>query len=609
MMNRKTTEHFWYGLALLLAVILRFANLGGDWLGDGEALQALQSLNLANGLPQLIGSQPGYVLPTAGLFFVAGASEFWARFWPALAGCVLVLAPWLFRHRLGKPVALVTAFLLALDPGLLALARRADGAILALCGVLLAAGFLSAGKTRWAGVCLGLALLSGPAVWPALLSLGLAVWVIDLPQKKQAVDVAEDLATPPAAAGAGRRMLPWLAGTLLLGGTLFMIFPSGLSAMFSGLLAYVGGWGGGAPAASMSQLLLFGVTYQPLILVFGLAGIGYAWFYRNVTGRLLLTWWGIALLLALVYPARQALDVCWATIPLCALAAQALVRQQEDVAQALRSIIITDEEEQTDLQAGIWGKLVQRGMFWMQANLFSSGKIGVLIQALLVLVTFGSMWLVALGGLNPVQGNVDTQLRLAAFGAMFLVLVIGTFLVVAGWNAAIARSGLVMALGGLLVLSAIGAGWRAMGGGPDKTAELWRASGYPQEADLLVRSMQDASEWRTGRRDTLDVVVVGEAATPSLRWQLRQFNNVQYVDILATQSRPALVITAGQQQIEAVDAYRGQDFVWSRTPAWSLVAPAEWIRWWIYRDVIMDQVDVVLWVRADVFSGRAGQAQ
>ena len=123
-------------LALALALALRFLNLGAAALSDAEARWALQSLALANPSQStsqlIIGAQPAYIFMTSWLFQLFGGTNFLARFWPALAGWSLVLAPLLFRRQLGRPAALIAAFGLALDPGLVTVSRQAGSPMMAL---------------------------------------------------------------------------------------------------------------------------------------------------------------------------------------------------------------------------------------------------------------------------------------------------------------------------------------------------------------------------------------------------------------------------------------------------------------------------------------------
>ena len=164
----------------MLALVVRLLRLGEMPLSDSEAVWALQAFDLSRGLPLDFGPQPGYINLTARVFFVLQASNFAARLIPALAGSLLVLAPVLFRDRLGDKAAILLAFLLAFEPGLLALSRQAGSPILAISLVMLAWGAWRNQFARLAGFLAGLALLSGSALWAGLLGLGLALALLRL---------------------------------------------------------------------------------------------------------------------------------------------------------------------------------------------------------------------------------------------------------------------------------------------------------------------------------------------------------------------------------------------------------------------------------------------
>src|SRR5512146_1542679 len=140
-MRRFRYEPLLYGLAFILALAIRVVKLDTPPLSDNEARWALQALGVAQGTRPLLGSQPAYILLTSVLFYLLGAgTNFLARLVPALAGSALSLVPSLFAHRLKPRPTVILAFLLALEPGLVALSRQAGSGILAISFFLLAWG-------------------------------------------------------------------------------------------------------------------------------------------------------------------------------------------------------------------------------------------------------------------------------------------------------------------------------------------------------------------------------------------------------------------------------------------------------------------------------------
>src|SRR5512133_4249521 len=163
-MNRShiTIETMLYGAAFCLALLVRLVGAAQQPLTQSEANLALQALAQAHGQTPALGPHPAYLALTTLLMYLFSAGNWVARFWPALAGSLLVLLPMLFQSRLGRLPALLLAFFLAFDPGLLAVSRQAGGPSLALFLTLLALGLWLNRRFSLAGIAFGLALLGGP---------------------------------------------------------------------------------------------------------------------------------------------------------------------------------------------------------------------------------------------------------------------------------------------------------------------------------------------------------------------------------------------------------------------------------------------------------------
>ncbi len=273
-------ESVLYGIAFILAAALRFIQLGALPLSDTEAGWALQALHVAQGTRPLLGSQPIYILPTSLFFFLFGDSNFLARFVPALTGSALILVPYLFRERLKPVPGLLLAYFLALDPGLVSLSRQAGSLIPALTFVLLAWAYWWQRRSRAAGIFAGLALLSGPSVWAGLLGLGLARLLGRAVDGSKAKKSDEEREAGESAERFAREDLKdaliFGGGTILLGGTMFLLSPNGLSAWLNALPEYLAGWvrPSGVPVSRLFFALL---VYQPLAVLFGLAAVVRGW--------------------------------------------------------------------------------------------------------------------------------------------------------------------------------------------------------------------------------------------------------------------------------------------------------------------------------------------
>jgi hypothetical protein len=581
-------ESVLYVSAFILAFALRFIRLGALPLSDGEAEWALQAFNVAQGMRPLLGPQPIYILPTSLLFFLFGASNFLARFIPTLAGSALVLFPYLFRQRLRAVPSLLLAFFLALDPGLVSLSRQAGSLIPALTFLLLAWAFWWRARPRTAGIFAGLALLSGPALWAGLFGLGLA-WVLRrtmdgrTARSAEQLEVAEPSAEIDAGQGAvsGRREslktgLVFAGATILLGGTLFLLSPGGLSAWLNALPVYLSGWArpSGVPVGRLLYTLL---AYQPLAVLFGLVAVVRGWWQRRKRYIRLSLWLLTALLVAVFYPARQVGDLAWMLIPLWALAALELSNH---------------------------------------TRIFLEERREVAGMAILVFILLSFAWLdytgIALDPLNPANltsnalqvggtvlfGNLPPT-RYVLLISVLLLLAVSVLMVAMGWSARTARLGSVWGLVIALGIYSLGMAWGATGLRTPDGWELWWPDKRPMQADLLLATVNEQSEWSTGDALSQDVTLL-EIHSPALEWLLRE-RTLHKVSTLDLQNAPAIVISTQSEAISLPIAYRGQDFSWRREPYWDITGIYEWIKWSVFRDLPYNAESVIVWVRNDLF--------
>ena len=564
--QKPLNEPVLYLVALSLALIVRLMSLGKTMLTDYEAGLALQALAVVRGGHPLIGDQPAYVQLTSLLFFLFGSgSQFLARFWPALLGSLVVLIPIGFRGRIGKIPALILAFGLALDPGLLAMSRQVGSPILAVVGLWLGISLGTSGYIGAAGILLGLALMGGPSFWLGSIGLGTG-WLIS----RQFVAGANGLENEyehngrPVVTKPLMKLLFYGLGTILLIGSLFFNYPRGLSGIFEGLRSFLAGWASSS-AVSPFTLLLALVVYQPLAFFFGLWGTIRGWRRMEAVDQTLSVIAALSLFLVLVYPARQIADLSWVLVPLWGLAAREISRHLE----ANRNELVP--------------------------------AVG---QAVLALVMAVFIWL-NLTGLVMSIGNTQSTNLYTGFilGAVLLIILI-SILIGWGWSSRVARFGLVWGLTGALVLYS-GSTATAVGGYRDTyTSNLWLRDASIPRADLLLDSVNNFSRWQTGVVNNLDVQVVG-VPSPALQWLLRDYPGARFSDQLSVSLQPSLVITAKAQEPALAAAYRGEELTWYQSTNWSLMLPGDTLRWIVFQTSMSSKTSIVLWARTDVFQGGA----
>ncbi len=580
--SRLKNEGWLYGLAFLIALAFRLIQLGASALTDSEGALAMQALRVSLGQNPLLGPEPIYVLLTSVLFAVIESTNFLARLIPALAGSALVFAPFFFREKLKPRPALILAFLLAIDPGLVALSRLASGTILAVTFLLFAWAMWLHRRLIPAGILAGLALLSGVSLWAGLLSLGLA-WLFvrgiesrykaerSSPEDSSDEVVPGATETPPSLESPTstyelRPALLALLFTVIVGGTLFFIAPNGLSAWLSALPSYLKGWV--TPSVLKPAHILFTLVVYEALGIF-LAVLSLIRGYRTGSQRVirLSLWFVVALLLAVFY--RQPAGLAWVIVPLLALAALELSRS---------------------------------------LNIFPSERleVGVVTTALLILLTY--IWFdIAALGLDPFNqfatavpliGSIQNPRYVILYGAL-AILVLCILFVAFGWSTRTAWLGGTWSFVIFLTVYSLGTAWGGSGMRYPNGVELWTPDSRPAQANLLGASIQEISEFSLGHTQSQPVTVVG-INSPALEWLLRD-HSVKLVSLLDPQDTPPVVITPIMNDIGLPSAYRGQDFVWRQHVQWDGLPLPEWWRWLVNRQLPREDETIILWVRDDLF--------
>ena len=547
-----------YLLALIIGLSVRLVGLGSPALSDQEAKWALQALETARGTRAALGSNSAYVVLTSMIFFAfGGASNALARMIPALVGSALILVPRLFAQQLKPRPALILAFALAFEPGLAALSRQAGSAIMVVTFALAAWGLWEKRQPQWAGVCAGMALLSGPALWPGLLGTAIT-WALLRPLERER---GRDVPRQAGAQESRRKDVPtagfYAAGVIVLIGTMFMSVPAGLGAWIAGLPEYVAGWRR-ASDTSIGVMLASLIAYQPLGVLLALIATVRGWIQRSVRVRRLSTWMVVALLVAIFMPAREVTDLAWMLIPLWSLASLEAARQ---------------------------------------LNIGPADRREVLGAVALTSVILVFAWLDYLALLRPGMALDQIALRTWLLGGSLFLLAVSLLLVGVGWSVRAARHGAVWGLAAVLGVYSFGALMAAVGHRVVPNAvEMWRAGAQLPMADLVLETVQEQSAWGDRDPNAYPLVIVG-VDSPALQWLLRDRPVDVRSEVLAAAS-PEMVITADEQDAALVSSYRGQSFVWRSVPLWGSFRLREWLP---FHEMAQQPETVILWVRGDLF--------
>jgi len=574
--SRLKNEGWLFWLAFLIALGFRIIQLGTSPLTDSEASLALQALHIAQGKAPLLGPQPGYVLFTSILFAIIEGTNFMARFVPALVGSTLVFVPYFFRDKIKSLPALTLAFFFAVDPGLVALSRQANGTILALTFLFFAWGMWRNQRAIPAGIFAGLALLSGPSLWAGLLTLGLTWVFLQGMESKRTASAGSKIVDPSLVSNSPftsfelRPALLALIVTLLFGGTLFFLSPNGLSAWLSALPAYLKGW---TSPSSMTpgRILLAFFAYEPLGIFLAILSLIRG--YRTKSRRILRTglWLGVSLLLAIFY--RQTSELVWVIIPLLTLAAFELSRAFNILA-----------EERVEVGVVVLALMILLAYIW-----FDVSKIALDPSSQLASTTL------------PFFGR-NIQISGAPYvillGAILIIILCVSF-VAFGWSVRTAWLGTTWAFVLFLGVYSLAAAWGSSGVRSPNGLELWTPDPAPAQANLLLASVDDVSEFSLGHIQSQPVTIMG-INSPALEWIL-QNREVEVVSELNPQVAPPIVITPLMDDLGLPSAYRGQDFTWRQRPLWEGITTPDWIRWLVFRQLPRDNETIILWVRDDLF--------
>ncbi len=560
-----TTELFLYGLIFVLAAALRLILLGKTPLVETEATWAYQAWQIWQGESIRPGSLVSYLSITEALFSIFGSGDITARVWPALAGSSVIWVSFIIRDRLGRIPALILAACLAIDPALVSLSRIAGSPVPALVFTLLAVVTFHHQKLKWSLIFLFLAIFSGPSFWMGAVMLGVTLLlssslkILDAKQYflTRFLDIQKDRKSPLPAAG--EFFLPVL---VIVGiGSFFLSQFQGLSAWITSLPEFLSGWI--LPSGVSSHKILVAlVISNPLIIIFGGLGFISAWRDNDRIGKICALWFGISLLLVLIYPGRQTADLIWVVVPLWAGAVKELVRIGQTVEFS-----------------------------WVTNTL--SGMIAVL---------FVLNWLTFTGMITQQENQRAILLQWGLIAASIALGLLAMTIVASEWGWPSAKKGLVMGLSGVLgiyLISAMVQGAYLQAGDPHS---LWTKGAGSGQIDLLQDTIAEVSVAKTGRQDSIQGAVIN--GNSSLKWALRNLNEFEFYEVYNPGIATPVLITSEIDNIQVPPAfYRGQDFVIATNPAGSAVFPDDWISWIAFRDGPIETEDIILWVRHDILPG------
>jgi hypothetical protein len=245
-------------------------------------------------------------------------------------------------------------------------------------------------------------------------------------------------------------------------------------------------------------------------------------------------------------------------------------------------------------------------------NIFAEERVevGIVVLALTILLVY--IWFdVSKIGLNPQSQLGATTLPLFGrniqIAAAPYVVLLGAFLIIIlcisfvafGWSTRTAWLGTTWAVVLFLGAYTLGSAWGASGMRAQNGFEFWKPDQPPVQAQLLLSTVDDLSEFSLGHTQAQPVTVTG-IDSPALEWLLRD-RPVEMASTLDPRVAPPIVITPMMNDLGLPSAYRGQDFTWRQTPQWDAIKTPDWIRWLVFRQLPRQNETIILWARDDLF--------
>lgn len=558
----------WYADArlIILAIFfaglcLRLVNLGKIPFNTAEAQNAYAAFLVANGLSTGTAASPVYEGLTAPTFFLLGATPFFARFWPALAGASLALVPLFLRRRVGALQAVLLAAGLAFDPVLFTLSRQAGGAIFTAVGLIWALSFFMERKSIGLGIALAVAWLSGSWFWIALLTCGIGVGIYMLTQNKAA---ANDLAnacpfrTKTFREAAG---LSFIVSLILLASAL-ILNPAGLSGIASGL---AGLWSSSQEVATIAYILpIYRVSaYSLPIILFAFPAALTAWKEKDGRGQIVSLVAGVMLLSIFLFRTQGTAGYALLHCLLWFLAARTL-------------------ENQILLEAG--QKDIALGAF----------LLGMAICAYLAVS--------AKNLVNPAQSALTVGPSAIAFVLGLLLLVLIFFLVMMGWSLQTARKGILSAVLLSVLAFSLSLTFLALKPSNPYPALVWSDSSLWVNADAQSTLLREIE--KTGKLEPqVSSVVMTAPQLEVLRWNFRDFRHVLVSTGLPENSPPEIILSATADQKNAAESYRGVRIVNPGIVQWDTIAPLNLVRAAVSKRLPAENFEYYLWIRQDLMTG------
>lgn len=564
--NIFTIEYLIYALILIIGIALRFINLGSLPLSDVESSVSLQTLSLISAERDASVSDQTFLSNIqAVLFFLFGNSNFIARLFPAVAGVLFILIPFFFRNYVNPKMMIILSFWIALSPTFISLSRQVDSTTTLLFSFSIFIFFFIKRSTFPSAIFFVISILCGKIFFMFLIPGFTSLMYVYLFLNKQNNSIYDQIFQLIKSYQWKKFSLYTISAYVLLS-TFGFIFPGQLSGIGYGIYAYLNSFST-LSIVTLSDLVRGLLYYEIAAILFGLIGIVYI-IRKNQIGGLFIT--GL---------------ITFSIVQIVLMSEKTIV---------MNTIIVFS--------------LMIAGSFFLNQFIYIPGQLKMKI-IIVTLIALAILFFISLAFMsmfaNSYQGEQENTLRIFFIIAGF-ALIIGAGLL-AGWAISweiAGKSFLLLSISYLLIFN-ISASVNASGLRYPYQNEILSINLVPIEHDLLIQTLESYSEWNYGDKKSINIHILGDQP-PSLDWALRNFKNVSKGYVIPMDVKIDAIISNVDQNLVQVDAFRGQDILWTSKPAWSSMNANEYTQWLLTRraphDILFQKTNIV-WIRNSLFPG------
>jgi hypothetical protein len=220
-----------------------------------------------------------------------------------------------------------------------------------------------------------------------------------------------------------------------------------------------------------------------------------------------------------------------------------------------------------------------------------------------VIGILGTHIVVSLGqfAYRDTTNSPNANVYLLLVGIAF-VLIGGVVALIWTYNGRLARQSLLLAWLVILGFYSWGKSWEVGHTHQNDPRQLWVEEGTSGSIHRMVDMLEITSQRATGMAHDLSLTVAADS--PVLRWYLRDFIRVSWVDALRPDDVTQAVITSGEgDQPLLGDSYSGTDYPLLEEPPMATIRTVGTsLRWLLHRQGSTPEPAgrVILWLRQDV---------